>query len=68
MTGDVLEFYEELADFYHLIFDDWESAIERQARTLDNLLASQGVRGPLKILDCSCGIGTQAIGLARLGH
>jgi SAM-dependent methyltransferase len=68
MTGDVLEFYEELADFYHLIFDDWDSAIERQARILDNLLASQGVRGPLKILDCACGIGTQAIGLARLGH
>ncbi|MGQ0548505.1 MAG: adenylate/guanylate cyclase domain-containing protein [Armatimonadota bacterium] len=23
--------------------------------------------GPLSVLDCSCGIGTQAIGLARLG-
>ena len=50
MSGNVLDFYEELADYYHLIFDDWESAIERQARILGNLLASQGVRGPLKIL------------------
>ena len=68
MAGKVLDFYEELADYYHLIFDDWESAIERQARILGNLLASQGVSGPLKILDCTCGIGTQAIGLARMGH
>jgi SAM-dependent methyltransferase len=68
MPESVLGFYEELADYYHLIFDDWESAIERQARILGNLLASQGVRGPLKILDCTCGIGTQAIGLARMGH
>jgi SAM-dependent methyltransferase len=68
MAGKVLDFYEELADYYHLIFDDWESAIERQARILGNLLASQGVRGPLKILDFTCGIGTQAIGLARMGH
>jgi SAM-dependent methyltransferase len=68
MSENVLGFYEELADFYHLIFDDWESAIERQAKILGNLLASQGVRGPLKILDCACGIGTQALGLARIGH
>jgi SAM-dependent methyltransferase len=68
MAGNVLEFYEELADFYHLIFADWDSSIERQARILDNLLTSQGAGSPLKILDCACGIGTQAIGLARLGH
>lgn len=68
MPESVLGFYEELADYYHLIFDDWDCAIERQARILGNLLASQGVKGPLKILDCACGIGTQAIGLARLGH
>jgi len=68
MPGNVLGFYEELADFYHLIFEDWESSIERQARTLGNLLTSQGVGGPLKILDCACGIGTQALGLAGMGH
>ena len=68
MPESVLGFYEELADYYHLIFDDWDSAIERQARILGNLLTSQGVKGPLKILDCACGIGTQAIGLAHLGH
>jgi len=68
MPESVLGFYEELADYYHLIFDDWDCAIERQARILGNLLTSQGVQGPLKILDCACGIGTQSIGFAAMGH
>jgi len=25
MSGNVLDFYEELADYYHLIFDDWRA-------------------------------------------
>jgi len=68
MAGKVLDFYEELADFYHLIFEDWESAIARQAKILGNLLTLHGAGNPLKILDCSCGIGTQALGLAGMGH
>jgi 2-polyprenyl-3-methyl-5-hydroxy-6-metoxy-1,4-benzoquinol methylase len=68
MAESVLDFYEELADSYHLIFEDWESSIQRQARTLGNLLTSESPGNPLKILDCACGIGTQAIGLARMGH
>jgi len=68
MTKKVLSFYEELADRYHLIFEDWNSAIERQARILGPLLTSQTSVYPLKILDCACGIGTQAIGFAAMGH
>jgi SAM-dependent methyltransferase len=68
MAANVLGFYEELADFYHLIFEDWDRAIERQARALGNLLTSHSAASPLKILDCACGIGTQAIGLALMGH
>lgn len=68
MAENILEFYEALAEHYHLIFDDWDSAIERQARILGPLLASQTSVSPLKILDCACGIGTQAIGLAAMGH
>jgi glycine/sarcosine N-methyltransferase len=66
MPEKILSFYEPLADHYHLIFDNWDQAIERQARILNPLLAAQGC--PLKILDCACGIGTQALGLASLGH
>jgi SAM-dependent methyltransferase len=64
----VKEFYEELADYYHLIFEDWDSSIKRQAGMLKNLLTSEATDGPLRILDCACGIGTQAIGLAMSGH
>ncbi len=68
MTEKILSFYEPLAHHYHLIFDDWDKAIERQARTLNPLLTAQMHRHPLKILDCACGIGTQALGLAGFGH
>lgn len=68
MSEKVLHFYESLADHYHLIFDDWDRTIERQAETLNRLLASEIPTHPLKILDCSCGIGTQAIGFAKMGH
>ncbi len=68
MAETVVSFYEPLADHYHLIFDDWDQAIDRQARILNPLLAAQGCGRPLKILDCACGIGTQALGFATLGH
>ncbi len=42
MPERILSFYEPLADHYHLIFDDWDQAIERQARILNPLLAAQG--------------------------
>lgn len=51
-----------------MIFEDWDQAIDRQARILDRLLNPQQSGRPLKILDCACGIGTQAIGFAKLGH
>jgi glycine/sarcosine N-methyltransferase len=68
MSAKVLNFYESLAEYYHLIFDDWTRAIEHQAEILNQILASQIRNHPLKILDGACGIGTQAIGLANLGH
>jgi SAM-dependent methyltransferase len=68
MTERILSFYESFADYYHLIFDDWNEAIERQAKILNPLLAAQMHGHPLKILDYACGIGTQALGLAGFGH
>lgn len=68
MADKILKFYEALADHYHLIFDDWDRAVEHQARILGGLLADRSSVYPLKILDCACGIGTQTIGLAAMGH
>ncbi|MGF1470195.1 MAG: class I SAM-dependent methyltransferase [Rubrobacteraceae bacterium] len=68
MTGSSQSFYDHLADSYHLIFGDWDQAVQRQGETLHELLRSQIGPGQLSVLDCSCGIGTQAIGLARYEH
>ena len=68
MTERIHSFYEALAEDYHLIFEDWERTIERQAKILVALLEAELSAHPLKILDCACGIGTQSIGFAAMGH
>ncbi|WP_331738192.1 class I SAM-dependent methyltransferase [Streptomyces sp. NBC_01276] len=60
----VAHFYDELADDYHLIYSDWDAGIRRQGDALDALIDQDRAA----VLDCSCGIGTQAIGLALRGH
>ncbi|MGC7096843.1 class I SAM-dependent methyltransferase [Amycolatopsis lurida] len=59
-------FYDQLADDYDLIYADWDGGIARQAAALDRLITAAG--GGRAVLDCACGIGTQAIGLAGLGY
>ena len=61
------DFYDELADDYHLIFADWDASIDRQARVITGLLRTNHGLASGAVLDASCGIGTQAIGLARAG-
>ena len=58
-------FYDELAPHYHLIFDDWEASIHRQADIIASLLPPPDVVG--NVLDCACGIGTQALALGLAG-
>ncbi len=60
-------FYDSLAPFYHLLYQDWEASIERQAGALATALREHGVAPGAQVLDAACGIGTQAIGLARRG-
>src|SRR3954462_5268731 len=68
MDDSVRAFYDELAESYDLIYADWQGSMRRQAAALDRLIQEQHGPGPHAILDCACGIGTQAIGLALLGH
>lgn len=63
----VAEFYDDLAGDYHLIFEDWDHAIGLQAEILTKSLHEQGVEPGARVLDASCGIGTQALGLAAAG-
>lgn len=61
------ELYEELAPYYHLIFQDWSASIARQAGQLSQIIAARWPK-PGRVLDVACGIGTQALGLAALGY
>ena len=65
---DTSESYNELASHYHLIFENWEASIDRQATVLSSILKREcSLDGPARILDCACGIGTQSLGLAKMG-
>ena len=68
MADSVAAFYDQLADEYHRIFADWDGAVRRQGEILDRLIAGQLGPPPHRVLDCSCGIGTQALGLAGRGY
>src|SRR5262249_12298721 len=67
-TMSVEAFYDGLAPIYHLIYPDWEASLHRQAIALDGLIRVHWGEEKLRILDVACGIGTQALGLAGLGH
>jgi len=64
----VIRFYDDMADFYHLIFQDWDASILRQAKILDGIFEKCNIKKLDAILDCACGIGTQTLGFARLGY
>jgi SAM-dependent methyltransferase len=67
-SGVPSDAYAGLADHYHLIFADWHESMRRQSAALDGVVRAELGRGQLSVLDASCGIGTQAIGLAQLGY
>lgn len=60
-------FYDDLAPLYHLVYADWEASIERQSRVLDDIIREE-MGTQRRLLDVSCGIGTQSLGLARLEY
>jgi len=65
---DTAQSYDELASQYHLIFENWELSLERQAAALSSILQGKcGLTTTARILDCACGIGTQSLGLAKMG-
>jgi SAM-dependent methyltransferase len=56
-------FYDGLAGTYDLMFPDWDASMARQASQLAEFIPADA-----RVLDCACGIGTQAIGLAVRGY
>ena len=68
MGEPVEAFYDDLAESYHLMFENWDHSIARQAAILGPLLEQYSGKISAYFLDCACGIGTQALGLAQRGH
>jgi ubiquinone/menaquinone biosynthesis C-methylase UbiE len=68
MGESVEAFYDDLAESYHLMFENWDHSIATQAAVLGPILEWYSGRASAYVLDCACGIGTQALGLAQRGH
>jgi glycine/sarcosine N-methyltransferase len=64
----VQSFYDNLAASYHLVYADWPGSVRRQGVALDRILRAELGDQSWSVLDASCGIGTQTIGLALKGH
>ena len=61
-------FYDKMATQYDKLFLDWQAATREQAAILNKIITDSGFDKTARVLDCACGIGTQAIGLASLGY
>jgi len=68
MTDQVARFYDDFAQDYKYIFQDWRRGVMRQGQVLRAIIEGQIGKRARKLWDCTCGIGTQAIGLAVLGY
>ena len=62
------DFYDALASDYHLLFPDWWTAAQWHGEVISRVLVDRDVRPPARLLDCTCGVGTQALPLAALGY
>ncbi|MDB4997891.1 MAG: hypothetical protein JWM74_5323 [Myxococcaceae bacterium] len=66
---DTRRFYDDLAEHYHLLFEDWARSVAQQGDVLDRVVRRRfsGDERP-SVLDAACGIGTQALGLLERGY
>jgi SAM-dependent methyltransferase len=62
------DFYDALEPFYHLVYPDWPASIDRQGAELSELIRDRWGIAASTVLDATCGIGTQALGLASRGY
>jgi SAM-dependent methyltransferase len=64
---DPAQFYDGLAEYYDLIFEDWEASMARQGAALQQLIQAELILPTARVLDAACGIGTQALPLSDRG-
>ena len=65
---DIKNFYNNLMDYFHLIFEDYDKSMDEHASVIDNLIKLENKDRNFSILDCACGIGRQSLGLSKLGY
>lgn len=67
-SDHVADFCDVLAAEYEVVYSgEWDAAVDRWGRSLDELIRELHP-ATTDVLDCSCGIGTQPIGLALRGY
>ncbi len=59
------DFYNALAEDYHVLYRDWQAMMEREGLMLRRWFKDRNI---VTVLDASCGTGTQAIALAQIGY
>lgn len=64
ITNDTTAFYDAVAEYYPLFYRDWQTQLEREGLGLRAIFRNKGIT---RVLDPSCGAGTQAVALAQLG-
>ena len=64
----IASFYDEWAVDYDAAHADWRATVVAHGTLLAEALAARGIVPRARVLDCTCGIGTQAIGLALQGY
>lgn len=70
MGPSTQDFYDGMAESYHLIYEDWKRTVSNQGEFWDGWIRSRfhpQRSGTIRLMDSSCGIGTQSLGLARHG-
>lgn len=68
--SDTAQFYDDLASYYHIIFEDWDASMSRQGDALAQLINKElGITQTpnIRVLDAACGIGTQTLPTAARG-
>jgi len=64
ISNDTSEFYDAIAEFYPYFYRDWQTQLDREGLSLRAIFRNKGVE---RVLDASCGAGTQAVSMAQLG-
>lgn len=59
--------YDDIADVYSSYYADYAAAVKKQGQDLAAVIRARVNAEKPHVLDCSCGVGTQAIGLALQG-